>query len=85
MVHQWEDLDTLSRTRQLTWSRPSVSRGSYHPLPIVFDRAFGAHVWDPEVSLVVSIPSLAPVGPLTDGLADPFFSFLDCELGQPIH
>lgn len=25
---------------------------SYHPLPIVFDRAFGAHVWDPEVSLI---------------------------------
>lgn len=23
---------------------------SYHPLPVVFERALGAHVWDPEVS-----------------------------------
>lgn len=28
---------------------PTDGRRSYHPLPIVFDHALGAHVWDPEV------------------------------------
>lgn len=30
---------------------PTSSLTSYHPLPVVFERAEGALVWDPEVSV----------------------------------
>lgn len=38
---------------------PPTSSYSYHPLPIVFEKALGASVWDPEVRRLPSC-SLAP-------------------------
>lgn len=47
----------LSTEQALDYEQ-QYSAHNYHPLPVVFSRARGAHVWDPEVLFFNNVVSL---------------------------
>jgi len=46
---------TTSSKQALDLEREHAAH-NYHPLPMVFAKAKGVHVWDPEVSNLMAVP-----------------------------